>query len=296
MHLHVIDVTWDKKSTIDRWVPLIVLYNRVQKTIQKVNLEDYTFNWKLSETRTCVGFYEKNNYVPCPFSSTLQYKFSSQCSYCEDKTGFRDAFIFKREPNENIKEYIYSNHRVYLAYFYPDIIKVGTAVENRNEKRLIEQDAQAYVFIAEKPNGIEIQELESKISKRFKLKLAVASRIKKKQLYNSDTSAIDKLKKIVNKIYSDKDIEWELFEKDDLVFKNLSKNYMYFQTRIEFLKLSSHDFILSGIFQGLRGNYLFVKNNGVVLGFDTRDLVGRSIVGYKENYQYENLDKRMTLF
>ena len=165
--LQLVDIRWEYNKKIDNYFTSLRLRDKDSLELTSLALKDFTFNFDLSLEKYCIGYYSKNGFKPCP-TGLLTLPTQTQCSTCERLQGFMSAFIFGQEPNEQMKEHLAQKHYIYLAYFQPNIIKVGTAAESRFFLRPIEQDALIYSYIAEN-DGFNIQKLEHEISKKLKI-------------------------------------------------------------------------------------------------------------------------------
>ncbi len=144
-------------------------------------LRDYKFNWRLTANRYCPGYSDFNGYHPCKDNNILYKETYGLCFQCDQAQGFRSTFFFGGEPNEYMREYLAKKHYIYLSFFAPNILKVGTAADLRKEIRPIEQDALIYAYIAES-DGFSIQDIEHDISDKLRISEAVSSSAKFKNL------------------------------------------------------------------------------------------------------------------
>ncbi len=302
----IIDFTW-KILSVDKYIPIMRLREVGSNEVKSLELESYKFNFKLSKEKYCIGYFKNSEMVPCKLSDPitklgkiLDKSTYTQCPTCERLQGFKSAFLFGEEANENAKEYLSQKHYVYLAYFEPGIIKVGTASDSRRDKRLIEQDALVYCFIAESKEddpkhlaGIAIQELEHAISKELKITEVVKSNHKFKYLEfkpkdNSVNKLLEAYTTVYNKFSTTKFSEW-LIEKDKIKIVDLSKHsiraWVYYpQSKVHLMK---NEFYLFGQFLGLRGRFLLIENYDNIIAFDERWLIGRTIEDYPKDYEYK---------
>jgi len=286
-NLHIIDFKW--KYSNQKYQQVLELYDEVEKQTKNINLENYNFNFELSKERFCVGYSEKGKYIPCKFNNVITSKSYSQCSYCTKKHGFVASFFFNEEPNENIKEYLSQTHYIYLALFGHGVIKVGTAAESRRDVRLIEQDALAYCFIA-KAQGMEIQKIEKYISKKFNVPEFIKSSTKFKNLNFDNKSNIEKeLKDLAQRIVSNsspKEFQDNFFDVKNIQVVDL-RSFLFNPTTLP--TQVEKELVLFGKFEGLRGKYLILSLDEDLFAFDTKQIEGRKIVGYTDNYRYNSI-------
>lgn len=273
------NINWKKDAG---FYPYISLFNTETKERSVLKVNNFKFNFTLSKNRFCTGFFKDKKHYPClnfGMPSILSTS-SSQCYLCEKEEGFRDAFLFGKEPNENAKNYLKQEHFVYLAYFAPDIIKVGTSSLERQEIRPIEQDALIYAYIA-KSDGFNIQKLEHDISKRFNITESVSSRHKvkylsQKPILESAKFKIANLFKKITDFYKKSEYQsW--FLKELNVIDHSDKPYIeYPETLDDFIYTTE---FLCGKFLGLRGKILIIENYGNIIGIYKDNIIGRFIEG-----------------
>lgn len=300
----IIDILWRYNSKNQQYSQELKLYSEEDKEEKTINLEGFKFNWKLSKERFCPGYYLDGKYNPCPFDKVLEKKTYQNCYHCEQQQGFKAAFLFNQKPNENMQKYLSKKHLIYLAWFAPDKIKVGTSAESRKFIRPIEQDALVYCFIAES-DGFNIQKLEREISKSFDVTETVRSANKFKNLGYKSLGNEPKqfLKSYYQKIYdkfkiNDNFRDW-LFEEEQIEIIDLRnlENLFYPEKEVQLLfntppasatppTLGGDQLILSGDFEGLRGRFTLFENGGNIFAVDEREIIGRKIVDYLENYNY----------
>src|SRR3990167_7277825 len=153
--MQLIKHSWKYNREKDSYSRLLTTQedNKPQELILEPGLE---LRWKFSAERYCPGFFDLNEYRPCPDQKLLPDLKYDLCARCEAELGFKAAFLFGQEPNERAKKYLSQPHYVYLAYFEPGILKVGTASESRKEVRLIEQDGLVYAFVAKTQSGFNV--------------------------------------------------------------------------------------------------------------------------------------------
>lgn len=290
----IIDIRWRYDISKDRYHNELKLYDHDAKVEQVIDLKNYEFNWVLSNDRYCPGYSDNKGYHPCETGQVLQHSNYDMCFECERKNGFKDAFFFGKEPNEFMKEYLSKKQFVYLAFFSPDIIKVGTAAESRKYLRLIEQDALIYAFIAES-DGFNIQRLEHSISEKLGVTEFVRSSTKFRNMsLKPNVAAVVKLindtyKKVKDKF---KDTEFESWLFKDIELQNLLHvDNIYFPSGSVYKVRKSEMLNLSGKFKGIRGRYLILENDSDDFVIDERKLKGRFIDNYSENFIYSSNSK-----
>ena len=90
----------------------------------------------------CAGWVDFENRCSqiCPDHATVDEKYEN-CLKCRDKTGFNPAFYNASSVSVQQEKINQNPHFVYLAYFAPNVIKVGISQEERGIRRLLEQGA-----------------------------------------------------------------------------------------------------------------------------------------------------------
>lgn len=290
--LQIHDITW-KRNSENIFSPILKLRKLSNNEFSEIPLENYIFKLKLSEDKYCTGYSKDGKYEECKFNNKIDDK-AVQCNYCERLQGFKSTFIMGNLSHERSDEILSQEYYIYLAYFEPGIIKVGTANFSRSNLRLIEQDCLLYCFIA-KGKGYSIQKLEHLISKRLSITETVKSTHKFKYLgiRPNINSAENKLNsaftKIVNSFSNEQEYK-DLFFEECFFMNLLESNEIYFPEKYK--KMVDNN--LFGSFKGLRGRYLLIENEEIA-AFDINLLIGRVIDEYLDNYIYNFFEEQLTL-
>ncbi|MDQ6985829.1 MAG: DUF2797 domain-containing protein [Candidatus Dojkabacteria bacterium] len=273
------------------YYPILELKDSEKKDIP---LKDYVFNFRLSEEKFCTGYYEfydNGNYYPCPLNNKVESKTEDQCNFCESKFGFKSTFFYGKNPNESMRNFMKQDFLVYLTFFYPNIIKVGTTSAKRSGRRLIDQDALLYFFIA-KGDAYQVLALEKYISKNFDIIERVSSRKKLKNIEFNNLSKkhhdllISTYQSIYPKLKDKEKFKDMLYSPDNIAIVDFTKiDLLYFPDRK--VNLMKDELILNGKFLGLRGKYLLLENDEQIFAFERNYLVGRKVVEYVEDWRYK---------
>jgi hypothetical protein len=289
MKLLVSDISWKYINSRNLYQPVLKLLKE-EETVE-IELSNYRFNFILSEEKYCTGYSLEGQYHGCKNNVSGLSFYQYMCYDCDRSHGFRDAFFFGKEPNSSIQKYLEQKHLIYLAFFAPNIIKVGTSSESRKNLRLIEQDALIYAFIAES-TGLTIQQLEHEISKKLGITETVKAKVKFKNIYNkpnydiASKQILNEFDRIKGEFSNNRDYSDWLYDKKDIeIINNSSRNEIFYPA--EEVHLLKDPQYLSGKFLGLRGKYLFLENNSNIVAFDTRSIEGRYIEDYEDNFIYE---------
>lgn len=264
--------------------PQLITQSSGNKTIRKLEIGE-SISWLLSQNKHCAGYSGQDGYLACPTNNTVEANYE-MCASCDTKQGFRSAFFFGGPPNDLMQEYLGSKHYIYLTFFQPNILKVGTAKYSRRLSRLIEQDALFSFFIAQ-TNGFEIQKLEKHISKYFGLTEVVYSRQKLKYLSTKiDINLARKqLNSLLTKLKQEEFLQPFFIENlpEEVDFTN--NKSIYYPKNFELVKISD---VVVGKFLGIRGKFLILDYDGQTIAISTKQIVGRY---YQETEATENVYK-----
>lgn len=125
---------------------------------------DFNYEFDLS-TRFCTGWIDFENKVAnvCPSGATVDAKYEN-CLECRNKTGFNPAFYNASSISEQQEKINQNEHFVYLAYFSPEVIKVGISQESRGLRRLLEQGSRVAMKLETFPSANVARQYEERIS------------------------------------------------------------------------------------------------------------------------------------
>jgi len=114
----------------------------------------------------CAGWVDFENRCSqiCPDQAAVDEKYEN-CLKCRDKTGFNPAFYNANSVSAQQEKINQNPHFVYLAYFAPNVIKVGISQEERGIRRLLEQGARLAVKLETFSSALIVRQYEAKISK-----------------------------------------------------------------------------------------------------------------------------------
>ena len=114
----------------------------------------------------CTGWVDFENRCSqiCPDSAIVDEKYEN-CLKCRDKTGFNPAFYNASSVSVQQEKINQNPHFVYLAYFAPNVIKVGISQEERGIRRLLEQGARLAIKLETFSSALIARQYEAKISK-----------------------------------------------------------------------------------------------------------------------------------
>lgn len=284
----IVDIGWegDNASNLKPYVMIRSILSRDSAPTKLY--PGHLFNWQISEDKYCPGDLREL----CPFDNKIDYKYE-RCPYCEKKIGFKAAFLFGAEPNERMKEHLAQEHYIYLAYFPPDIIKVGTAAGSRKLIRLIEQDALLAMFVATN-TGFNIQNLEHAISSS----LGITEMVKSRQKYQFIKYIVDKDKaremiisswQRVNDKFKDSEYkDWllEIEPTSDIIDLTVVPTLLVPEIDSEIVRIRRPN-IVTGEFVGLRGKFLLLRKEENILALKISSLLGRKLLATNEILEYD---------
>ena len=300
--IQILDFNWKKDN--NEFFPIMKTLNtdNLEIATLKLGADVTVFNYKLSLEKFCCGYRENKFWHKCLNANERNIGLriikdsDYQCFDCEKREGFKSAFFYRQVPNESMDKHLEQTHYIYLAYFLPNIIKVGTVAESRKGFRQIEQDALFYSYIAES-DGFKIQSLERQISKLTNTTETVRSSQKFKNLnskINIDLAKRELKSKIIEIQQKFQDTEFAdwLYKMESIKYIDTTENpRIYYPTEkvslLDVKEFKNDKYIpLVGGYIGLRGNYLLFKNEEKILSFNTNFLVGRKI-DYLAEYSYK---------
>ena len=127
--------------------------------------QDLSFEFDFS-VKYCTGWVDFENHCSqiCPDHATVDEKYEN-CLKCRDKTGFNPAFYNANSVSAQQEKINQNPHFVYLAYFAPNVIKVGISQEERGIRRLLEQGARLAIKLETFSSALIARQYEAKISK-----------------------------------------------------------------------------------------------------------------------------------
>ncbi|MBN2016479.1 DUF2797 domain-containing protein [Candidatus Dojkabacteria bacterium] len=292
MNKHIIDFFWHKGK------PYLVTKELNSSHYQKEPLVGFKFNIKLKKKRLCPGTYSllKWRYQECSEGKDLTGTGYRRCKVCEDKIGFKNAFLFNGNiTNKDLREYLGQEHLVYLAQFPPDIIKVGTTSVLRKYDRLYEQDARIFAFIA-RATGFDIQSIERFISRELNLRESVSLRHKLKYLglETMKDKAFNNIK-VVSELVKKKlkGTEFEAWLLDEVELGELDAIGTGVDlSNVELLKKYTE---VGGRVKTVRGRVVIFENNSELFAIDGKKLIGEVIEEPQQDIVLKGKNEQMGL-
>lgn len=140
---------------------------QVSDKIERHELFEQDLSLKFDfSVKYCAGWVDFENRCSqiCPDHATVDEKYEN-CLKCRDKTGFNPAFYNASSVSVQQEKINQNPHFVYLAYFAPNVIKVGISQEERGIRRLLEQGARLAIKLETFSSALIARQYEAKISK-----------------------------------------------------------------------------------------------------------------------------------
>lgn len=118
-----------------------------------------------TDVRRCIGWGDisTGERFVCPESTEIDPKYE-QCQPCQKRTGFNPAFYHATSVSKQQEERNLKPHILYLAYFAPDLVKVGISLASRGNSRLLEQGARSALILDTFPSAHIARQYEAKIA------------------------------------------------------------------------------------------------------------------------------------
>ena len=189
-----------------------IIGTEVDGTISRQPLLDKAFSWTIDRSsRYCTGWVDITEHQAhtCPDLATVEGKYE-QCIACRNKTGFNPAFYYAQTVSEQQQIINQQPHFLYLAYFSPEIVKVGISQEARGARRLLEQGARLALKLETFPNAEIARQYEAKIATLDGIVEHVVTRKKLELLEKTfdDKLALTILSQFLDNISSDLNISF----------------------------------------------------------------------------------------
>ena len=114
----------------------------------------------------CTGWVDFENHCGqvCPEQAIAETKYEN-CTKCRDRRGFNPAFYHANSVSARQEKINQNPHFVYLAYFAPEVIKVGISQEERGIRRLLEQGARLALKLETFSSALIARQYEAKIAR-----------------------------------------------------------------------------------------------------------------------------------
>ncbi len=157
--LHALDFSWEG------FEPSLTIFDSKDHEVSEFDLDEVDFF--TSKKKTCIGYFDGDNYVPCPKNARVE-KYA-QCPDCSKEVflPFQECVFEPRCDGEKCDiDFCRREHVLYIA-FYDTRMKIGMSSTRRVERRLIEQGADAFAIIGKRPTRLQARTAEKEISARL---------------------------------------------------------------------------------------------------------------------------------
>ena len=242
----------------------------------------------------CMGWVDFENRCSqiCPDHATVDEKYEN-CLKCRDKTGFNPAFYNASSVSVQQEKINQNPHFVYLAYFAPNVIKVGISQEERGIRRLLEQGARLAVKLETFSSALIARQYEAKISKLDGI-IETLSVHKK----------IELIKLPFDRAIGERELRQKLLEIEQKIGVSFPKSKLipcedYFQTagvdlsRVVLMKDYSQ---LVGHVCSVIGSIVITDYDGQLLAYNIKKLIGYRAQKIDREIELDLPSEQLTLF
>ena len=247
-----------------------------------------------SSVKYCTGWVDFENRCSqiCPGHATVDEKYEN-CLKCRDKTGFNPAFYNASSVSAQQEKINQNPHFVYLAYFAPNVIKVGISQEERGIRRLLEQGARLAVKLETFSSALIARQYEAKISKLDGI-VETLPVSKKMEL----------IKLPFDRATSERELRQKLLEIEQKIGVSFPKSELipcedYFQTagvdlsRVVLMKDYSQ---LVGYVRSVIGSIVITDYGGQLLAYNIKKLIGYRAQKVDREIELDLPTEQLTLF
>lgn len=242
----------------------------------------------------CTGWVDFENRCSqiCPDHATVDEKYEN-CLKCRDKTGFNPAFYNASSVSVQQEKINQNPHFVYLAYFAPNVIKVGISQEERGIRRLLEQGARLAIKLETFSSALIARQYEAKISKLDKIVETLPVH-KKMEL----------IKQPFDRAIGERELRQKLLEIEQKIGVSFPKSELipcedYFQTagvdlsRVVLMKDYSQ---LVGHVRSIIGPIVITDYGGQLLAYNIKKLIGYRAQKVDREIELDLPTEQLTLF
>ena len=242
----------------------------------------------------CAGWVDFENRCSqiCPDHATVDEKYEN-CLKCRDKTGFNPAFYNASSVSVQQEKINQNPHFVYLAYFAPNVIKVGISQEERGIRRLLEQGARLAIKLETFSSALIARQYEAKISKLDGIAETLPAS-KKMELIKQPFDHAD----------GERELRQKLLEIEQKIGVSFPKSELipcedYFQTagvdlsRVVLMKDYSQ---LVGHVRSVIGSIVITDYDGQLLAYNIKKLIGYQAQKVDREIELDLPSEQLTLF
>lgn len=255
--------------------------------------QDLSFEFDFS-VKYCTGWVDFENRCSqiCPDHATVDEKYEN-CLKCRDKTGFNPAFYNASSVSVQQEKINQNPHFVYLAYFAPNVIKVGISQEERGIRRLLEQGARLAIKLETFSSALIARQYEAKISKLDGI-------VETLPVYKK----LELIKQAFNRADGERELRQKLLEIEQKIGVSFPKSELipcedYFQTagvdlsRVVLMKDYSQ---LVGRVRGAIGSIVVTDYDGQLLAYNIKKLIGYRAQKVDREIELDLPTEQLTLF
>lgn len=242
----------------------------------------------------CAGWVDFENRCSqiCPDHAAVDEKYEN-CLKCRDKTGFNPAFYNANSVSAQQEKINQNPHFVYLAYFAPNVIKVGISQEERGIRRLLEQGARLAIKLETFSSALIARQYEAKISKLYGI-------VETLPVYKK----LELIKQAFNRADGERELRQKLLEIEQKIGVSFPKSELipcedYFQTagvdlsRVVLMKNYSQ---LVGRVRSVIGSIVITDYDGQLLAYNIKKLIGYRAQKIDEEIELDLPTEQLTLF
>lgn len=245
-------------------------------------------------TKYCTGWLDFDNHCSqaCPDGAMVDEKYEN-CLKCRNRTGFNPAFYHADSVSAQQEKINQNPHFLYLAYFSPEVIKVGISQEARGIRRLLEQGARVALKLETFASALIARQYEAKITKLDGIMETVATNKKLgliKQPLNAavaEQTLADALVRIQQKLGLD-------FPNQTLI---MCDEYFHTDGRdfSDVIDMTGNT-VLAGTVVSVIGSVLITEYDGQLLAYNVKKFIGHRAQVVQGVVDLEIPSTQLTLF
>ena len=245
-------------------------------------------------TKYCTGWLDFDNHCSqaCPDGATVDEKYEN-CLKCRNRTGFNPAFYHADSVSAQQQKINQTPHFLYLAYFSPEVIKVGISQEARGIRRLLEQGARVALKLETFASALIARQYEARIASLSGIMETVAASKKLgliKQPLNTtvaEQTLADALMRIQQKLGLD-------FPSRTLI---MCDDYFHTEGRdLSSVIDMTGNTVLAGTVISVIGSVLITEYDGQLLAYNVKKFIGHRAQVMQEAVDLEIPNTQLTLF
>ena len=245
-------------------------------------------------TKYCTGWVDFDNHCSqiCPDGATVDEKYEN-CLKCRNRTGFNPAFYHADSVSAQQEKINQNPHFLYLAYFSPEVIKVGISQEARGIRRLLEQGARVALKLETFASALIARQYEAKIASLSDIMETVAASKKLgliKQPFNAavaEQTLADALMRIHHQLGLD-------FPNRTLI---MCEDYFHTDGRdLSSVIDMTGNKVLAGTVVSVIGSVLITEYDGQLLAYNLKKFIGYCAHKITGDIELELPSEQLTLF